>query len=135
MAHFAKLDEDNVVLEVLVVNNEDILDSSGTEIEQIGITLLTDITGHSSWKQTSRHANFRKQYAAIGYKYDNDKDVFYDPNKPFESWSFNNSTMDWEAPAPIPDDNGTGDENGNLITYVWNEETRSWDEIIVEQWN
>ena len=94
MAHFAKLDDDNTVLQVQVVDNT-ILDpnNTGTEDESLGISYLTNIHGWTNWKQTSYNSNFRKKYAAIGDTYDSTKDKFIIP-KPFSSWSLD-SNDDW----------------------------------------
>jgi len=85
MAHFAKLNENNIVLEVLVVKNEVILDENNNENEQKGIDFLKNITGHEKWKQTSYNHNFRNCYAGTGYLYDDQNDRFIEP-KPFNSW-------------------------------------------------
>jgi hypothetical protein len=113
MAHFAKLDENNVVLEVNVVSN-DVLTS---EEETSGIEFLTEWSGgHSNWKQTSYNGNIRKQYAGIGYTYDSVNDIFISP-KPYPSWILNEN-FDWKSPTPYPEDDGF---------YTWNESTLSWD--------
>ena len=119
MAHFAKLDKNNNVLAVHVVVN-DVITVNGNESEQIGIDFLTGLHGHSLWKQTSYNATIRKNYAGIGFTYDNIRDAFIPP-KPFASWVLNEATCQWEAPTPMP----TGDGR-----YTWNEETLSWDEVI-----
>lgn len=75
MAHFAKLDDNNIVLAVHVVNN-DVITVNGVESEQAGIDFLTDLHGHSKWKQTSYNSSFRGKYAAIGNKYDETTDTF-----------------------------------------------------------
>ena len=115
MAHFAQLDSNNVVTNVIVVDNSDIVDGNGDESEAIGIQFCVDLLG-GTWKQTSYNGNIRKNYAAIGYTYDSTKDAFIAP-KPFNSWVLNETTCIWEAPTAYPDD-------GN--TYYWNEETASW---------
>jgi hypothetical protein len=113
MAHFAKLDENNVVLEVNVVSN-DVL--TGDE-ETSGIAFLTEWSGgYSNWKQTSYNGNMRKQYAGIGYTYDSVNDIFISP-KPYPSWILSEN-FDWESPTPYPE----GEES-----YNWNEATLSWD--------
>ena len=117
MAHFAKLNENNIVLEVLVVKNEIILDENNNENEQKGIDFLKNITGHEKWKQTSYNNNFRKNYAGVGYSYDQTRDAFIPP-KPFNSWLLNETTCQWESPVAMPQD-------GNK--YTWNEQTLSWD--------
>lgn len=115
MAHFAELDSNNTVLRVIVVNNNDILDSSGQESEEVGINFCKGLFG-GEWKQTSYNANFRKNYAGIGYTYDGVLDAFIPP-QPYPSWILNQSTCLWEAPVPMPTD-------GQL--YGWDEATQSW---------
>ena len=78
MAHFAKLDDSNVVIAVHVVNNE-VLITDGVESEQTGIDFLTNLHGHTNWKQTSYNGNFRGRYAGIGYVYDEELDEFVEP--------------------------------------------------------
>lgn len=120
MAHFAKLDENNVVLEVHVVHNNELLDENGVEQEQKGIDFLINWSnGYLAWKQTSYNGNFRKNYAGIGYTYRADIDAFV-PVKPFASWILNNDTAQWEPPTPMPTD-------GKM--YSWDEATTSWTEI------
>jgi len=116
MAHFAKLDDNNNVLEVHCVNNDELM-VDGTESEAKGIEFLTSWSGgYTNWKQTSYNGNFRKHYAGIGYTYDAMRDAFIPP-KPFDSWVLNESTYLWEAPVSCPDD-------GNR--YYWDEQTLSW---------
>jgi hypothetical protein len=116
MAHFAKLDENNIVLEVNVVNNEDII-RNGLEIEDAGIEFLINWSGgYTRWKQTSYNGKIRKNYAAIGYKYDEQRDAFIAP-KPFESWTLNENTCRWEPPVPYPTD-------GKY--YFWDEQNQVW---------
>ncbi len=115
MAHFAKLNENNIVLEVNVVNNA-ALDPANEEAS--GIAFLTGWSGgYTNWKQTSYNGNIRKQYAGIGYFYDAVNDVFIAP-QPYPSWSLNNN-FDWQAPTPRP-------EEGN---WYWDESTLSWTEV------
>ena len=117
MAHFAKLDENNIVLEVNVVDNEHLLDANGIEREELGVAFLVQWSGgYTDWKQTSYNANIRKNYAGIGYAYDPIRDAFIPP-KPFASWLLNETTCLWEAPVPYPTD-------GEY--YVWDELTNSW---------
>ena len=94
MAHFAKLDENNIVLNVIVVNN-DVLDSLNEE--QSGIEFLTNLFGYSNWKQTSYNNNFRIRFAGIGGKYDPVKDIFIDP-KPADNAIFDSETSTWSIP-------------------------------------
>jgi hypothetical protein len=123
MAHFAKLDENNTVLEVHVVNNE-VITVDGVEIEQAGVDFLTDLHGHSLWKQTSYNGSFRKNYAGIGFIFDEVRDAFIQ-QQPYPSWILDEETCRWEAPTSRPTDGIT----------VWNEETTSWDYIEIEESN
>jgi len=118
MAHFAKLDENNVVLEVNAVDNQDIQNLPFPESELVGVQFLTSWSGgHSNWKQTSYNKNFRKNYAGIGYTYDAQKDAFIPP-KPFNSWNLNEQTCRWGPPIPSPTD--------GITSYEWDEATLSW---------
>tara|TARA_R110000744_G_scaffold258920_1_gene374170 strand:- start:404 stop:778 length:375 start_codon:yes stop_codon:yes gene_type:complete len=123
MAHFAKINDSNIVTEVIVVSN-DIATS-----ESAGVTFINNLYGTSdTWKQTSynTYANthkldgtpFRKNYAGIGFTYDADKNAFIPP-KPHASWTLNNTTCLWEAPSDYPDD-------GKY--YSWNESNTAWEE-------
>jgi hypothetical protein len=119
MAHFAKLDENNNVLAIHVVNN-DVITIDGVESEQAGIDFLTGLHGHTLWKQTSYNGNIRKNYASIGFTYDTTKDVFIPP-KPFNSWILDEDTCQWQAPTPMPTTEGK--------FYYWSEDDLSWREI------
>lgn len=117
MAHFAKLDDHNVVITVNVVNNSDCDDFPFPQSEPIGVAFLTEWSGgYTNWKQTSYNANFRKNYAGIGYIYDATLDAFIPP-KPYPSWLLNTTTCDWQAPVPYPTDGKA---------YYWDEVTLSW---------
>jgi hypothetical protein len=120
MAHFAKLDDQNIVLDVNVVNNETVGNLPFPESEPVGVAFLTDWSGgYSNWKQTSYNASFRKNYAGIGYTYDSVLDAFIAP-KPYPSWLLNTETCQWQAPIPYPTDGKQ---------YYWNEDTQQWVEI------
>lgn len=121
MAHFAELDENNVVTRVIVVGNKDTSDANGVEKEYIGKAFCERLYG-GNWVQTSYNGNIRKNYAGIGYTYNSDIDAFVPP-KPYASWVLNNDTAKWEAPTPMPDD-------GQL--YSWDEDTTSWELIPAE---
>ena len=115
MAHFAKLDDNNNVLDIHCVANA-VLDLSNEESS--GIAFLTEWSGgYTNWKQTSYNGNFRKQYAGIGYSYDPVADVFIAP-QPYSSWSLDEN-HDWQPPTPKPTDG----------FWRWDEETLSWLEI------
>ena len=112
MAHFAKLGVGNIIERVDVVSN----DIATTE--QAGVDFLNNLYGSRDvWKQTSYNGNIRKNFAGVGYTYDQSRDAFIAP-KPFNSWILNETTCQWEAPVALPDT-----EN----RYNWNEETTSWD--------
>jgi len=120
MAHFAKLDDQNIVLDVNAVNNETISNLPFPESEPVGVAFLTEWSGgYTNWKQTSYNASFRKNFAGIGYTYDAALDAFVPP-KPFPSWLLNTTTCQWQAPIPYPTD-------GKI--YYWNEDTQQWVEI------
>jgi hypothetical protein len=131
MASFAKIGLNNKVIEVLSVNNEVLKDSSGVEREELGIQFLNELYKWPIWKQTSYntvggiHNNggtpFRKNHAAIGYTYDENRDAFIPP-KPFNSWILNEDTCLWEAPVAIP----TAELEENQY-YSWNESIINWE--------
>lgn len=116
MAHFAKLNDNNEVEQVIVVANNELLDESGNESEQKGIDFCVNLFG-GRWIQTSYNNNFRKHFAGKKYIYDSDGDAFYAP-QPYPSWVLNKDTYEWESPIPYPTDNDL---------YLWNEETQTWD--------
>jgi hypothetical protein len=121
MAHFAKLDENNIVIDIIVINN---LELDPLNEEASGLVWLENWSGgYTNWKQTSYNNNFRKRYAAIGYTYDAIRDAFISP-KPYPSWVLNEDTYIWEAPVDYP----IIDES-NYIIYTWDEETTSWVDI------
>jgi hypothetical protein len=121
MAHFAKLDENNIVTQVIVVDNKDCSTPDGTEIESIGVAFCQRLFG-GNWKQTSYNGSFRKRYAGIGYTYNADLDAFVPP-KPYNSWILNEETANWDPSVAMPDD-------GKM--YTWDEETTSWIEVNIE---
>lgn len=114
MAHFAKLDENNVVIETVVVNNNELL-QDGVELESKGIQFLVNLLG-GTWKQTSYNGKIRKNYAIVGYTYDATRDAFIPP-QPYPSWVLNENTCLWDSPTSIPTD-------GQI--YRWDEATTSW---------
>jgi hypothetical protein len=118
MAHFAQLDENNVVTQVIVVANSDTSDASGVEKEHIGAAFCERLFG-GVWKQTSYNGNKRKNYAGIGYTYREDIDAFVPP-QPYASWVLNETTAQWEAPVAMPD-------NGGM--YTWDEDNQAWVEV------
>ena len=117
MAHFAKLDENNKVLEVHIVANAAI---DANNEEESGVAFLTEWSGgYSNWKQTSYNGKIRKNYAGIGYTYDSTRDAFILP-KPFDSWVLDEETCQWKAPIAQPN---------NEKMYSWNETELNWQVI------
>jgi hypothetical protein len=115
MAHFAEIDENNIVLRVIV----------GVDEPLDGEDIYAQTTG-AVWKKTSYNTQagqhllggtpFRKNYAGIGYSYDSDRDAFIPP-QPFPSWTLDEQTCQWNSPVPFPNDGKQ---------YFWNESTLSW---------
>jgi hypothetical protein len=118
MAHFAELNENNLVTRVVVVNNDEIIDD-GSESEAKGIAFCKSLFGNETkWKQTSYNASIRYNYAGVGFQYDAENDAFIAP-KPFPSWNLN-SAFTWSAPVAYPQDGKA---------YSWDEENRAWVEV------
>ena len=119
MAHFAQLDENNVVTQVIVVANDELL-LDGVESEAKGVIFCKSLFGEDSkWVQTSYNATIRKNYAGVGFKYDSALNAFIAP-KPFNSWTLDEDTAQWEAPTPYPTD-------GKI--YYWSEDDLTWLEV------
>jgi hypothetical protein len=127
MAHFAKLNNSSIVTEVLVIDNSKLIEN-GVESEAKGIEFLTNLTGHSNWKQCSYNTfqgthllngtPFRINYPILNeYRYDAGLDGFVQNQKPYESWIFNNTTGIYEPPIAAPD---------SINRYYWDESTISW---------
>ena len=125
MAHYARLDENNVVTQVIVVANEDTADSNGVEAEEIGVAFCKKLLGaETNWKQTSYNNNFRVRYAGISYTYNEELDAFIPPS-PFPSFVLNNDTADWESPVgPAPELTEAQVESRSF--YKWDEENLAW---------
>jgi hypothetical protein len=107
MAHFAEIDENNLVIRVLVTDNESQNEGYDWLVENLGGT----------WIQTSYNGKIRKNFAGIGFIFDSDRDAFLPP-KPFNSWLLNELTCLWEAPVDYPTDG---------FTYIWNEDNLDWE--------
>ena len=114
MAHFVRI-ENGVVVQGIVVNNKDTADEHGVEKEDIGIAFCSNLLG-GTWKQTSYNARIRKNYAGIGYTYDETLDAFVPP-KPFASWVLDTDKAQWKAPVDMPSDDKR---------YTWDEDTLAW---------
>ncbi len=110
MAHYAQIDEDGIVLQVLVV--PDGQENRGQEY------LAEDLALGGTWVKTSYNSKIRKQFAGIGMKYDKNKDIFI-AEQPYLSWSLDENN-DWQAPVPYPTDG---------VLYTWNEEIKDWEAI------
>lgn len=122
MAHYAFIDENNIVTEVIVGRDEDevvdgITDWEAYYAEFRGQTCKRTSYNTQGGVHTGDGTPYRKNYAGIGYTWDEARDAFIPP-KPYNSWVLNEDSCLWEAPVALPDD-------GN--TYEWNEETTSWD--------
>jgi hypothetical protein len=127
MAHFAKLGTGNIIEQVISINNAVITDANGVEQEQLGVDFINKLYNtRNVWKQTSYNGNIRKNFAGIGFKYDQTRDAFIAP-KPFNSWTLNEDTCIWEAPVAMPTLTQEQIDNNNY--YRWNEENLSWDLI------
>ena len=131
MAHFAKLDENNIVTAVRVVHNNELL-VDGVENEQKVIDYLNTLfKTNDTWKQTSYNTAggvhklggtpLRKNYAGVGMSYDEDRDAFIPKTPHFVAWVFNETTCTWNPPIPYP-----GGEDGDGKWYEWDEETTNW---------
>jgi len=123
MAHFAKVNSSNVVVEVHAVDNWNCVDGEGNEVEAAGIAWQESVFGVQDgirWIQTSYNHNIRKNYAGIGMTYDAGRDAFIHP-KPYPSWVLDEATCRWKAPVDMPSfDPATK-------WCIWNEGTTSWD--------
>ena len=122
MAYFAKLGTGNIVEQVISINNAVITDANGVEQEQLGVDFINKLYNtRDVWKQTSYNNNIRKNYAGVGYTYDQTRDAFIPP-KPFNSWILNEDTCLWEAPVAEP--TTTLEDNQY---YFWNESIINWE--------
>ncbi len=118
MAHFAQI-ENNLVTQVIVVDNNDITDEQGNELESMGTQFCTDLLG-GVWVQTSYNNTIRKNYSGIGDTYDTTRDAFISPQN-YPSWVLNEETCRWESPVPYPEV-----LEGFMPSYLWDEETIQW---------
>ena len=107
MAHWAEINKDNIVIRVVVGNNNDPNEGYDWLVENLGGT----------WVKTSYNGNIRKNFAAIDYFYDSERDAFIPP-QPFPSWRLDEETCLWESPTPYPTDG---------FTYYWNETEVAWE--------
>ena len=121
MAHFAQLDENNLVTQVIVVANEELL-LDGVENETKGIMFCKSLLGDDTrWVQTSYNSTIRKNYAGIGYTYDPVANHFFAP-QPYPSWTLD-ADAKWQAPTAMPVEEGK--------FFAWDEPTLSWVEIVL----
>jgi hypothetical protein len=121
MAHFAELDENSIVLQVIVVGNEDTADADGNEVEAIGAQFCNDLLG-GTWVQTSYNENFRGRFAGQGFTYNPDLDTFVapPPPAPYPSWTWDAGDGAWNPPVLYPG------VLGEEPIYSWDEESSSW---------
>jgi hypothetical protein len=116
MAHFAQLDDNNMVTQVIVVHNND-CQVNGVESEEAGIVFCKSLFGPATkWKQTSYNGSMRKNYAGIGFTYDADRDAFISP-QPYPSWVLDEYICQWQPPVAYPNDGKS---------YFWDEALVSW---------
>jgi len=120
MAHFAKLDESNIVIDVIRISNEDLLDENGEESEDIGLDVVRSFTGYDNWIQASYNGNFRNIYPSVGDCYNSALNAFT-PQKPEESFIFDEESLKWIPPVPMPT---TGE-------WFWSLETSSWVDLAI----
>jgi hypothetical protein len=114
MAHYAFLNNDNIVTEVIVgIDEKELIEGLDPEIWYGNFR-------NQACKRTSYNGNYRKNYAGIGYKYDEELDAFIPP-KPFNKWVLNEDTCIWESPVPYPSDDKR---------YVWNDNKSEWELIV-----
>lgn len=119
MAHFAQLNESNIVTQVIVVHNNELM-QDGVEQESKGVAFCQSLFGaNTQWKQTSYNGSMRKNYAGIGYSYDAGRDAFIPP-QPYPSWVLDEATCNWSAPVQMPQDGKK---------YRWDEPASSWIEV------
>jgi hypothetical protein len=133
MAYFAKLNSSNIVIEVIAVNNNELINEDGNESETKGIEFLKSLYGQDTkWIQTSYNTRsgvhikngtpFRKNFAGVGYIYDENRDAFIQ-EKPFNSWILNENTCKFDPPVPMPETPWPVD-----TYYTWDEDSISWKE-------
>lgn len=118
MAHFAEINESGAVLRVIVIHNNELLET-GIESEAKGISFCQSLFPNTLWVQASYNATFRKNYPGVGYVYDRQRDAFI-PTQTYPSWILNEDTCLWDAPILYPTD-------GKL--YNWDEPSLSWVEV------
>lgn len=128
MAHYAFLDENNIVTEVIVgVNENELIEGKTPEVwygEFRGQRCLRTSYNTQAGVHLYGGTPFRKNYAGIGYSYDDARDAFIPP-KPYPSWVLNEDSCLWEAPIPMPEGN-----LGDL--YIWNEQEQKWDLVQIQ---
>ena len=122
MAHFAKINSENLVTEVIVINNDVILDSNGEEQESLGVDFCKQIYGEGTYKQTSYNSKMRKNMATVGSTYDTSRDAFIRPKR-YSSWVLDESTCRWIPPVEQPSDS---EANGGNVLYHWDESSNNW---------
>ena len=134
MAHFAQLDDKNIVTRVIVVNNDDITDSNGNEIESIGVAFCQKLLGaDTNWKKTSYNHNIRGNYAGVGHTYMTNvatlgvasTDIFIS-SQPYSSWSIGVGTARWYAPIDGPPTLTDSEEAAGKF-YIWDEDAYNAD--------
>lgn len=116
MAHFAQINDDNIVTQVIVIADADCAGGQFPESDAAGAAFCTQLLG-GTWKQTSYNSSFRKRYAGIGSRYDAALDIFIPP-QPYPSWTLD-AEGNWQAPVAKPEG-----------AYVWDEDAQQWAEVV-----
>jgi hypothetical protein len=124
MAHFARIDENWIVEEVIVVSNNALLNQHGIECDWLGEQFCQQLYGaHTKWIQTSYNGKKYKNFAGVKYSFDPHRHAFIPP-KPYKSWLLDENTCRWKPPIPCPTDGAF---------YHWNDESQQWDLIAESQ--
>ncbi len=124
MAHFAEINENNIVTKVIVVHNNELL-LEGEESETKGIDFCESLFGHRNWVQTSYNQTIRHNFASQGYTWDSENDAFYAP-QPYPSWGLDENFI-WQPPVPYPED-ASEDKS-----YEWDEDNLTWKVIEITE--
>jgi hypothetical protein len=119
MAHFAEINNENKVVNVIVIDNNFLLDENNNEVEEKGIDYCEELYGHRNFIQTSYNSNIRGNFAGVGSIYIPKEDFFILP-QPYPSWTLDENYI-WQPPVDFPEDMN---EPGNV--YLWNEEELNW---------
>ena len=124
MAHFVKLDENNIVVNGFAIHDNELKDNENNEQEILGIKFCVKLFGEGNYKQTFYDGTSRKNYAGVGYTYDETRDAFIGP-KPYASWTLNETSCTWHAPVTYPSVTEYGDP-AKAYRISWDESNTRW---------